>query len=288
MNIALGTASFGQPYGIAQHGEVSQQDVDSILQLSLELGMDTLDTAHLYGNAESVLGNFDRVNQFKIVNKLPVISSLSQQQVLSLWQRSLEKLTISKTYGCLLHKPEDLLCADRNDNYHKLKAIKDLGLTQKIGVSVYTPKELDEIIKQYAIDLVQVPMNVFDQRFISSGVLKRAKQKGIEIHVRSAFLQGLLLMETEQLSAHFSPYLEHINTYFKAVRDAKLTKLDAAFAYLQTIPYIDKVVVGCHNIEQLHEIEQSFKRTLNSSVGKEFAGFKHSDEQFILPTNWSV
>ena len=288
MNIALGSASFGQRYGIAQHGDVSQQDVDSILQLGLELGIDTIDTAHLYGNAESVLGNFDKVNQFKIVNKLPEISSLSLKQVLSLWQQSLEKLASSRTYGCLLHKPEDLLCANRNDNYLKLKAIKDVGLTQKIGVSVYTPDELEEIIKQFDIDLVQVPMNVFDQRFLSSGVLERAKQKGVEIHVRSAFLQGLLLMETTQLTAHFNPYIEHINSYFKAVKDAELTKLEAAFAYLQTIPFIDKVVVGCHNIEQLREIEHSFKQTQNSKIGHKFASFVHCDEQLILPTNWSV
>src|SRR3989338_1375415 len=196
MRLAIGTAQFGLHYGIAnQGGQVTRSAAKAMLQLAAENGIDTLDTAIAYGESETCLGEVG-TQGFKLVTKLPAVpddcadvSGWVQEQVAA----SLARLGVNVVYGLLLHRPEQLLRSEGKALYHTLQNLKETGQVQKVGISIYAPSELEVLTKQYCFDLVQAPFNLVDCRLHTSGWLKRLKDEGVEIHTRSAFLQGLLL-----------------------------------------------------------------------------------------------
>jgi aryl-alcohol dehydrogenase-like predicted oxidoreductase len=199
--IVLGTVQFGLPYGIAnQNGQVSRSETAAILDHAWSAGLDTLDTAIAYGESEQRLGEIN-VEKWRVITKLSAIpencsdvTSWAQKSLLS----SLERLRIPKLYGMLLHRSKDLLGPHGDSLYNALLAGKDQGFVEKIGVSIYDPKELDSLPTKFKFDLVQAPYNIIDRRLALSGWLTKLHQAGTEIHVRSVFLQGLLLMKAEK------------------------------------------------------------------------------------------
>jgi aryl-alcohol dehydrogenase-like predicted oxidoreductase len=256
MKIALGTAQFGQEYGVANtRGRVSEETAQNILNLARELGVNTLDTAAAYGISEQVLGRTG-VDVFNVISKVP--PGTEQIKNPASWvkrciDQSLSNLGCSSLYGLLLHRPLDLLQPSGRKLYNALVDIKRQGLAKKIGISVYGPDDLEKLVA-FEFDLVQAPMNILDRRLKNSGWLEKLSQQGIEVHVRSAFLQGLLLMPEAQRPEYFKPWRNLLAEYDAWVSKQQLTPLQACLGYLNGIPEINKIVVGVDTPEQLLEI----------------------------------
>ena len=191
--LALGTAQFGLSYGVAnQQGQVSIDQVAEILRVASAVGVDTLDTAIAYGESEQVLGQVG-VSSFKIISKLQALSDESldlQKQVIDSVESSLERLRITQLYGLLLHRPGQLLSNQGVTLYQALQDLKNKGLVKKIGISIYSPTELEALCRSFEFDLIQAPFNIFDRRLERQGWLDKLKKKGVEVHSRSVFSTG--------------------------------------------------------------------------------------------------
>ncbi len=190
MKIGLGTVQFGVKYGISNsQGQTPADEVARILHQAHQRGMQVIDTAIGYGNAEQVLGDND-CSRFRVVSKF--MSVEGDVTITSQLHKSLANLRINALYGFLAHRPVSLI--DAPEQWAELLGLKQKGLVQKIGFSLNTPEELDALLAHGMVpDLVQVPYNYFDNRFKSR--LIDLKTKGCEVHTRSAFLQGLFFMD---------------------------------------------------------------------------------------------
>jgi aryl-alcohol dehydrogenase-like predicted oxidoreductase len=255
--LALGTVQIGLAYGVAnQGGAVALPEVAAILEQARALGIDTLDTAVAYGESEEVLGRLG-TEGFAIISKLPGLppdcadpGAWVQEQL----HASLARLGTAHLSGLLLHRPADLLGPKGVDLYRALLAARTSGLTAKIGISIYDPPELDALCARYDFDLVQAPFNILDTRIVASGWADRLQQRGTELHLRSAFLQGLLLMPTEkrpQRFDRFAPVWERWNAWLCA---NGLTPLQACLRAALACTQATKVVVGVDSQAHLVEI----------------------------------
>jgi aryl-alcohol dehydrogenase-like predicted oxidoreductase len=199
--LSLGTAQFGLDYGVSNtRGQISLAEAHAILELAKLRGIEILDTAPAYGTSEQVLGELKAAAQFKLISKTPQfrrdeILAEDAAQVRQSIETSLEKLGAEHLHGVLVHWPGDLLARGGDLLWGALSGARSEGLVHSIGVSVYDPAELLTLMDRYPIDVMQAPMNVLDQRMTVSGALATAKAKGVSNHIRSAFLQGLLLMD---------------------------------------------------------------------------------------------
>ena len=254
--LALGTVQFGLPYGVAnQSGQVSRQEACQILSTAWEAGLDTLDTAIAYGTSESVLGEIG-VSQWRVISKLPPLPGEAdiQQWVQQSVHDSLKRLRKESLTGLLLHRAQDF----QGDNglvlYDSLQRLKSMGWIEKLGVSIYSPDELKGIIPQLKIDIVQTPLNVLDRRLIQTGWLPRLKSLGIEVHTRSSFLQGLLLMLPLHRPAYFDRWSELWNTWQTWLEAEDLTPLAACLGFALHQESVDRVLVGVDSCQQLREI----------------------------------
>lgn len=283
--LALGTVQFGLPYGIAnQAGQVTRQEAQAMLQLAAANGIDTLDTAIAYGESETCLGEVGTQN-FKLVTKLPALPDgcvdvigWAQDQIVA----SLAKLGVSAVYGLLLHRSEQLLDSNGEELYQALQNLKDKGLVQKVGVSIYAPSELEAITRPFRLDLVQAPFNLVDRRLYTTGWLRRLKDDGIEIHTRSVFLQGLLLMPQSAIPPKFAPWSDLWGRWHKWLSTHDVSAVQACLAFPLGFPEIDRVVVGADTAGQLAQIISA----ANIPTQILLPELQCEEENLINPANW--
>jgi aryl-alcohol dehydrogenase-like predicted oxidoreductase len=259
MKLALGTAQFGQPYGIASpQPQIPYLESKLIIDYSASQGMTLLDTAMGYGDSEARLGEIG-VDDWKIVSKLPEVPDVEN---ITIWifnavKSSLEKLKVESLYGLLLHRPTQLLGIKGPEIYAALQRLKAEGFVQKTGVSIYGPDELEGFFAVGEFDLVQSPLSVLDRRLITSGWLAKLADRGVEVHARSVFLQGLLLMSADQRPQKFDRWSGLWDRYQEWITVSGLSPLEACLSYALAIPQIQQVVVGVNGLDHIKEILQA-------------------------------
>jgi aryl-alcohol dehydrogenase-like predicted oxidoreductase len=283
--LALGTVQFGLPYGIAnRQGQVSLAEATAILAQAKDHGLDTLDTAIAYGESEMRLGQIG-VSGWRIVSKLPRLPADCTDVggwVAKSVSASLARLRVPSLDGLLLHHSADLLGPRREELYAAVMGAKAGGLTRKIGVSIYDPQELDSIDARFVLDLVQAPFNVLDRRFATSGWLNRLKERGAEVHTRSVFLQGLLLLSQDERPARFDRWRALWDMWDGWLAQTGLSPTAACLGFVFGYLGIDRVVIGVDSAAQLAQLLASGGHC--QAVPAELAA---QDLDLINPSRWS-
>ncbi|PIE54681.1 MAG: aryl-alcohol dehydrogenase [Dethiosulfovibrio peptidovorans] len=281
--LGLGTAQFGLSYGISnRRGCTEPDEVAAILRYGHDRGLRCLDTAPVYGNAESVLGRtMPEGHEFLVVSKVPSGGSSPLEGV----SRTLRSLGVPSLYGVLVHNAQDLLGSQEESLWCELCRCREEGLTQKIGVSLYRPQEAEAVLERYDVDLVQFPMNILDQRFLQNDLLGRMKRRGLELHVRSCFLQGLLLMEPDEPSSYFDAVRPLLRSLRDIGQDRGLSPLAMALGFCLAVPEVDRLVVGVNGLEHLKEIGQVLSQR-PERWGHGLSSFAVDDPAVVEPVYW--
>jgi len=256
--LVLGTAQLGMPYGIANRsGQPDASQGRAIVEAAWEAGIRTFDTARGYGESEVVLGralaDMKVSRQARIVTKVPVPSDASRKGTLKrVVAESLDRLGVPQVYGLLWHSEQVLDVLDEGLRTDMAEVAWD-GMTVHWGVSVYTPAKALQAIETGVFDLLQLPANVLDRRFAEAGVFEKAREKRISVHIRSVFLQGLLLLDPEtipQSMGFASPVLKSLRSISE---EMGLTRRELALQYVKARFPHASVVIGMETAQQVRE-----------------------------------
>jgi aryl-alcohol dehydrogenase-like predicted oxidoreductase len=283
--IVLGGAQLGLPYGILNGGEtLSREEVARILDTAVDHGIDSIDTAIAYGQSESIIGETSQ-NRFNIISKLPPlpvdISNVSEW-VHSQVQGSLSRLKCTSLDALLLHRPQDLTGAQGAELYAAIGSLIAEKMIHRFGVSIYSPEDLEGIIGTFDIHVVQAPLNVFDRRIL--GVTNQLSALNIEVHVRSVFLQGVLIANPINRPQRFEPWSEHFALFDEWVRSSGVSAMACCMGFALQQPGIAKLVIGTTSAESLDEIMNS----IPNSVLEAPTHLQSSVEQLIDPRFWNA
>jgi len=280
--LALGTAQFGMQYGIANtKGQVTESEAQEILGVAKLNNINTIDTAINYNESEGCLGNIG-VCDFRTITKLPSLPlgiADAGEWIYQQIEASLRRLKIEKLYGLLLHSSEQFV---NTSIRFVLKDLKKSKKVKKIGVSIYSPDELDRIPIEEGIDIVQAPLNLVDQRLVSSGWLKILHDNKIEIHTRSAFLQGLLVMPRTLIPDRFSKWVNIWDTWHDWLNSNDISAVQGCLNFVLSFPEINKVIVGVETVDQL---KQLIKASL-SPISTYSVDITSNDKTLINPYLW--
>ena len=284
MKLGLGTVQFGMDYGINNaKGKVLKEEVFEILEVAWNNGIDMLDTSALYGESEYVIGQFLKENDvpFEIVSKLPPCDA---DDIETRFCESLKKLNRDRLFGCLIHH-FDSFRKNRHiwDILQKMKSQKKV---EKLGFSLYYPEEAEYIIRENVeFDMVQVPFSIFDQRF--SGIFEVLRERNVEIHVRSVFLQGLVFKNALTMHGIFDNFRDKLSSLHSISQDinVSISALCLNFAVLNE--YIDKVIIGIDSLSNLQENINALRyQDRVGDVYNSLLNLKEGNEKIILPFNW--
>lgn len=283
--LAIGTANFGLEYGITNNnGKLSDTEIENILNEAKIANITTFDTAQGYGDSEQRLGLFLR-KELNIVTKIgsEIIIKKGYNNLRHIFTASLSRLKCKRLYALLLHNPDDLLGPNGSEIVRDLKSLKEEGSVEKIGVSIYEPEKLEEILKVFDIDIVQLPFNIFNREAYLTGWAEKLKSKNVEIHVRSVFLQGVLLSQRCDLPNWFSNNWSALfDQWFNFQSRVGAEADEVALGFVLQQPWIDKVIVGVDTASQLVrlvEIENNIKQNYRPK-------FYSRDPLLIYPSNW--
>lgn len=291
-SLVLGTAQFGSNYGIANKaGQPSQSEATAIIKEAWNSGICEFDTAQGYGNSEEVLGTalseLRLADEVRIISKFdPKLDHLNSTTMVNSVDKSLSRLGVPDLFGMMLHREEMLSLWDKGlaEGLHDLVSS---GRIKHIGISVYLPAKAIQALNTDGINMVQLPTNILDKRFRESGVFDLAKEKNKKIYIRSIFLQGLILMDTKDLSEKMSfarPVIEKLESF---ARDFKMSRQELAMGYIKSEMPGAKVVFGADTPEQVKENMNCWEKELPSSFipkAKDF--FNNVDEKILNPSMW--
>jgi len=285
--IALGSVQFGINYGInSVNGQVQPEEVKNILNYASSQDINLLDTAPGYGNSERVLGEVG-VQSFKVVTKTRHFNNneIGINEVILMKKdffNSLKDLKKKCIHGVLVHNADDLLKPGSQKLFDQLESLKKAEKIKKIGVSVYDNNQLQSILKNFDIDIVQLPFNIIDKRLIESGMLLKLQNRGVEVHVRSVFLQGLLLMNEKNRPRKFKQWGALWKIWHEWLNDNQITALEATIRHAISTPEISKVLVGVDSADQLKEIIIASNGVLPNIPTE----LHTNDTNLLNPSNW--
>jgi aryl-alcohol dehydrogenase-like predicted oxidoreductase len=264
--LCLGTAQFGLSYGITNaNGQVHELGVAQLLNQASTSGIRMVDTAQAYGDAEAVLGrNLPKGHAFRIISKLSAQSQTSFSKLDTVvWEkefrRSCERLGQEALDALLLHAPADLRKPGSTYLEDWLLGLRNRGLVKRLGVSIYTSGDLEGVNPEL-LDLVQLPLSLFDQRLLQDGTVTRLRAKGTAIHGRSLYLQGLLLIPAVEWPNWVSSAMRnHHQNLEKLAQKRDYRLIDLALGFAKEQSDLEAVVVGLCSIEELEELERTWK-----------------------------
>ena len=284
--IILGSANFGQTYGIKKN-LIKKHEIKKLFNIALKNRIRVIDTSPNYIRSEEIIGLLNN-NRFKIISKIPPKPRNLKRKDIKIWvnqivKTSLKKLKIKKFECLLLHDANSLLSKNGEEIYRSVRNMKTCTFTKKIGISIYDFGTLDKILKKFRFDLIQVPFNIFDQRLISTGWLERLKKKKIEVHARSIFLQGMLLLRYSQLPNKLKKYSKDWIKWENWLKKNKLNPLQACLSFVFNQKQLDGIVVGCNSKSQFNQILKLKKMKYNFSL----SNLNIKNRKLIDPRQWT-
>jgi aryl-alcohol dehydrogenase-like predicted oxidoreductase len=291
-SLGLGTVQFGLDYGVSNRaGRPSEGEVAAILARAVEAGIGYLDTAPAYGEAEILVGrHLPRHHDLRIITKLSPIAEATIEArhgatILETLARSLEHLRLDRVHGVVVHHAGDLAKPGAEHIVDVLIQARARGWADRIGVSIYDAEQLVLAQSRFQPQLVQLPLNVLDRRLIQSGTLPRLKAHGVEVHARSVFLQGALLMKPSDLPQFFAPVREHIAGVQRQWGEAGLTALGGCLAFALRRPEIDAVIVGVNRLNEFDDIVAAIEEGRDVCLHEPTVSI---DPFYLDPSRWPM
>lgn len=286
MKLALGTAQFGLHYGVNnKEGTPSDEELKQILNLANENNITLLDSATCYGNALERIAKFNH-QRFDIASKLkPLNTEKITPNTIDTCLKELEE-TVNKSgltslHTIMFHNAGDLYTAGIRELITELKTSE---LCRNVGASFYPHQAVLQLAMEHSLDIVQIPLNVADQQLLANNTIANLKKTECEIHIRSVFLQGLLLMkERPHYFDDWSPWFER---FYNTCKSAALSPIQLCLAFAKTIDEVDKIILGVNNSDQLADILVNY-HSANFDY-RELTELATSDSNFINPVNWKI
>ncbi len=292
MKLSLGTAQFGLNYGITNNiGKIKNNEIKKILFLANQNGINSFDTAQDYGDSEKIIGQYRKERGFKITTKLSNngIESFNESSI-DLWDHklklSLKNLKTDKIENLLIHNPSDLQKPGNIFLKDWLKKIKHSNLVENIGLSIYSNYDLRNVEREI-LDVVQLPLSLYNQKLLTDGTLKNLKKLGCEIQVRSIFLQGLLISSLKDWPKGINNKLKYHHVKLENfIEKEQISLIDIALDFVKKIPYIDKIIVGISSSLDLQEILDSYNKEISLSF-QELKKWNYIDYEHLDPRYWN-
>ena len=272
------------PYGIANYkGKVSKVEVETILNFAYKAGINTIDTATGYGNSENIIGHHLKKH---VTQKWFIITKVSgsKDKLYDQLSQSIDKLGATPS-GVLAHSIDDYLGTIFCDKPGK---IKKKFLIDKIGVSIYEEEDIDRVLAAKTPDIIQCPLNILDTRLYRNGILDKMKANGLEIHVRSVFLQGMFYLPDKILQQSFSDVLPTIRKLRTIAQNADLTLAELSLMWVCSLEQVDKVIIGVDNVEQLMDHINTLNKNINTAIFEEALSIKYENENILNPSLWKT
>ena len=263
--IYVGTANFNKNYGFWQRSSVFK--INDLYKLFFEIqnnGNIFLETSQNYEGVEELIGKYAKGKLLdKITTKISPDKYDTASSIVSMVNKSLEKVGQESFYSVLLHNPEILSCENTADIVTGLENCINLGLTKSIGISSYESQQIVQLKKRFPqLTDFQINENVVDQKNFKNTDLMTLSKIGNKIFVRSIFLQGNLLVNYSDLPEFLIPQQEIFKKFIELCDSNKVSQIKCCLDYVKQISWSSGIVVGINKFTDLTDIIENFSSAI--------------------------
>lgn len=285
--LIIGGAQLGSDYGISNKKLQTKYALDQLLNYSLKQNINLIDSAADYKTPKNILLNIAKKKKFKIISKIPQFKNENFKDYLNSIEPDMLSFLKNNQFNnyevLFIHNSNDLNRVNGNLIYDRISDLKHKKITKKIGLSVYNLKDCIKFIKKFDFDVIQIPINVFNQNFIDHNFFKLIKKKKIQVHARSIFMQGLIFIHPNKIN----PYFDSVNNKFKIFNEDCNSdiskKISKSLEFLAQFKQIDKYVVGFNNKDQLKNF---LKVKLKKNNKMNYKKYKIIQQKYTNPSKW--
>lgn len=287
MGLILGSVQFGVEYGITNHaGQPSLDTAFETLNAAWDAGIRVLDSAQAYGNANKVITEYHKHHKqrFSIINKVMRYPQKTEESAASLL-RERDEMDIEK-FDCVMFHYAGSVNSEVPRSF--LEEFKKLGVADRIGLSIETTDDYLVLKDRFDFDVVQLPLNILSRNFMPDKFLEDLKQNNVEIHARSAFLQGLLLGNISDIPPYLGPLASPIQKFQKECAALGISPATGCFLFLLQSPSIAHIVTGAQNAAQLQEIIKAYEAAQNCKKALPWKDYAVDDFDLVHPSKWAT
>ncbi|MFC1748543.1 aldo/keto reductase [Pseudomonadota bacterium] len=280
MKIGLGTAQLGMNYRRLRDDEIHESEINDIFQASIDNDIRVFDTSAYYGLAEELVGEFIA----KTKSKVDVVTKVNggEKNLRKIVEKSLMKLRLENVDTHAIHNFHSY--QDNPECWDRLLELKTEGMCEKIGFSLYYPKEAEVLWSQgVEFDYVQIPFNVFDQRF--EYLFSEFRKRNVKVHVRSTFVFGLVFSKNNQVDSKFRSVEKRLGELERLAHEIGVSKASICVNWGINQQAIKKVILG---VESVQDVKKNVKMLDDSEKVKGVMGeirkLKMDDVNCFLPS----
>ena len=287
----ISEVSLGGAYLMGSDPEYAQESTDEVVKRALELGINYIDTAPLYGKSEELLGGALEgiAEHFYIATKVgfdPPDFDYRRDSVLWSIERSLQRLRISKLATAQIHEV-NLAGWERimepGGTLEGLKEARKRGLCERIGITGRAIPLLAKLADTGEFDtmLVYHDYHPCSQR-AAKAVIPTAAAHNMGVVIATP-LAGLLFADEPRRSeavAAISDEAEQkrVQRVLERLQSVPGTHAQNAFQYILTDSRVTTVSSGAANIAELEDVAQASEMgtaliVLTSGVGRDYMIF---------------
>ncbi len=284
--LGLGSVQFGVDYGATRRApRPDPEAVAAILRRAASAGIRVIDTAPSYGDAEGLLGRLRPPHaELRWVTKTagpagdgaPLLEGVDAAR---------RRLGVPALYGLLDHFPDALTGREGARRIQHLEDLRTRGWVHKVGVSVYRGEQIEAVAGGSFPELVQVPINALDQRLLRDGCLAALAARGVEVHARSVFLQGLLLVAPDEIPDPLAGLRDPVAAFHRVARERGLEPVEAALGFALGLDAVDVVLCGVQSVAELEALLAAAERAASVEPAW-FAGVACADPELLDPRQW--
>lgn len=279
--IIIGSAQFGNNYGISNKNRIlREKECFRILNYCYRKKINIIDTSHNYGNSQKIIGNYIKANKDK---KWNICSKVNFNNKIKVEDQIIEMI---KVFG----KPPKILYFHYFEDYLSLIKRKTLFKLckkykiKKIGVSLHKINDLKKLKNLKNVDIIQMPLNILDKRFIEAGTLKFLKKNKIRIYARSVFLQGMFFLK--KYKKFNNKTKSKIVQITKIIKESNIQLGELSFLWVNKLNIIDKMIIGVDNLEQIKKNLRIKNNKKKAKMINEILKIKINDNKFLSPYKW--
>ena len=253
--LGLGTAQFATgPGPVGPRGRSAEAEVADILHIAGRAGFGVLDTAASYGHAETVIGqSMPRPCPFRMVVKA-VRCDRGPDFVEQEARASLLRLGVTHADTIMVQQAGDLFGPHGPGLWNRLLKLRDEGLFTNVGVSVHVSDDPRGVAERFKPDIIQAPASLLDQRLLVDGTLAHLADLGIEVQLRSIFLQGLLFLPPDRMPSGLKGATSRLSRIRRMIAEGRSDPLQAALGFALSRPEASSVIVGVTTAAELSAI----------------------------------
>ncbi len=281
--IILGTVQFGMNYGIGNtSGQPPEHEVFRILQEAKASGIETLDTAAAYGSAEEIIGEWHREHSAFLVNTKLILAADGNLE--KACDDAILRLRVPRIHTLFLHRYSDLesmpwLVTD-------LQRLKNENKIARTGISVYTNEEAEHVLRIPEIDVVQLPYNLLDNVLKRGEIIRKLREAGKEVQVRSVFLQGLFFLPEHEIPAVLQPLVPDLRKIRQLANDNEIPLQALAMQYAFRNEHINHVLMGVDHLQHLLNNLNMLKLQIPDRVFEAVDTINVQDTRLLNPVHW--